>query len=690
MSSAVSNITGHYKTANGATLSIGQVICGAGNNIITDITNVELTISSDIAAISNVVSNTINSTEAFISNTITTALNYEQDAVNYVTNAVFSEVKVIEGKIEALLPNVDFCGIFNANNLSKTFSGVSQYYTVPNVNVALNYLNPTSASTIRPLPSQGDQLIGQSQVHRLARNVELEFTDLYHKISKRVKFITGPFYASSWSEPVSSYNGEYPHNQVMKTRNGITVEYDDTPGAVRIHHYHPSGSYHEINNTGRVVNKTVDDNFEIILKDKKLYVRGSLDITVDSGVNIMVTGNANIDVGGNIQAAVRGDLNAVVSGNTLFNTANNTIFKSNNIIVESNTFTLLSNTINQQSNAVNIKSGNITTDVSGDINFKSQSTNFDTKDLSLSSSNISSPSSWTDNGYNDPASPPLLALGGTSAKSSPSVKSITGTQISAPAYPVAAAAVNSQLTDPVQQHIHNNIFIKQIMYFDSGMPTTQVPSNLILVPESYAHIKYSNGAAINISGSVTPKNIDTSIITNDNIKLNTVISKNFTLGDVTKYAQVTHDTILVPPISKVQVVKNLMYLTQNVLDPLVDNFGRGSVLIASGYQNYNQVAENDHNTGQAVDVQFNDIPYTEYQNRIQQISSIIPFDKIIFCWAWNGDEYIPWVHISLKAYQPPSYQSFSFDVAHGVYSTGIQNPFSIINNQSSRTDGISI
>ena len=50
--------------------------------------------------------------------------------------------------------------------------------------------------------------------------------------------------------PPSANASEYPHNHCIKTPNGILCELDDTPNARRIHLYHPSGAYLEINDSG--------------------------------------------------------------------------------------------------------------------------------------------------------------------------------------------------------------------------------------------------------------------------------------------------------------------------------------------------------------------------------------------------------------------------------------------------------
>lgn len=81
-------------------------------------------------------------------------------------------------------------------------------------------------------------------------------------------------------EPKSSYAAKYPYNHVTKTKSGHIIEVDDTPGAERLRTYHKSGTYTEINKDGQEVSKIVGDGYEIVVKDKKVYVGGDCTITV--------------------------------------------------------------------------------------------------------------------------------------------------------------------------------------------------------------------------------------------------------------------------------------------------------------------------------------------------------------------------------------------------------------------------
>jgi hypothetical protein len=107
-------------------------------------------------------------------------------------------------------------------------------------------------------------------------------------------------------EPQSSYRAKYPYNKVRTTEQGHVIEIDDTPSHERFRIYHQKGTYTEINQDGRRIDKTVDDQFEIIVKDKTVYIGGNL--------NVVIKGNATITVEGNLDASVKGTLNLGADG----------------------------------------------------------------------------------------------------------------------------------------------------------------------------------------------------------------------------------------------------------------------------------------------------------------------------------------------------------------------------------------
>ena len=92
------------------------------------------------------------------------------------------------------------------------------------------------------------------------------------------------------NEPAPAYRSKYPFNKTIKTESGHLIEVDDTPDFERIHVYHKSGTYYEINQDGRLVVKTVDDEYTVNLKDKQLYVKGNVNIEVKGSYTLNVDG----------------------------------------------------------------------------------------------------------------------------------------------------------------------------------------------------------------------------------------------------------------------------------------------------------------------------------------------------------------------------------------------------------------
>jgi hypothetical protein len=95
-------------------------------------------------------------------------------------------------------------------------------------------------------------------------------------------------------EPPSAYNAKYPYNKVMRTESGHVVEIDDTPNFERIHVYHKSGSYLEINEAGRIVTKAADGQVEVVVKNKDVFVGGNVNMTVQGSAKITVNGSTTL------------------------------------------------------------------------------------------------------------------------------------------------------------------------------------------------------------------------------------------------------------------------------------------------------------------------------------------------------------------------------------------------------------
>jgi hypothetical protein len=127
-----------------------------------------------------------------------------------------------------------------------------------------------------------------------------------------------------WFTPHSSDSGarKYPYCHTTQTESGHVKEMDDSPGNERIKTQHRTGTYYEMMANGDHVHQIVGNGFEIIIKDRKVLVKGTCSITVngDSNIHVLgdsvtsVEGNMHLDVHGNSTITTGGDVNISSSG----------------------------------------------------------------------------------------------------------------------------------------------------------------------------------------------------------------------------------------------------------------------------------------------------------------------------------------------------------------------------------------
>ena len=131
-----------------------------------------------------------------------------------------------------------------------------------------------------------------------------------HDVAKLAREINDIEKTTIGPEPSSPYAAKYPNNKVLRTERGHTIEIDDTPGAERIHLYHKSGTYTEINAEGRKVEKVANDNYHIVAGNEEVYIKGNVNVRVVGNVNILVDGTYTLESKGNMTLkAPRIDLN---------------------------------------------------------------------------------------------------------------------------------------------------------------------------------------------------------------------------------------------------------------------------------------------------------------------------------------------------------------------------------------------
>lgn len=178
-----------------------------------------------------------------------------------------------------------------------------------------------------PLESHLDE----PDTNRLARNQKIRQTAVYIKELAEHKNVAKANGKGTWNQSPTPYNAKYPFNNVWQSESGHLMEFDDTPNNERIHLYHKTGTFNEIDHNGTQVNRVVGDAYTIYERNGFVHIVGNVDVTVDGAktlrventVDVEVHGattinlynNAKLNVGGNFEVSVGGNMNISVDGN---------------------------------------------------------------------------------------------------------------------------------------------------------------------------------------------------------------------------------------------------------------------------------------------------------------------------------------------------------------------------------------
>lgn len=198
-------------------------------------------------------------------------------------------------------------------------------------------------------------------------NDDLQDTVKTEKEKNRVENVETANGASGggWAEPESAYAAKYPYNKVKETESGHVIEMDDTPNAERIHIYHKSGTFVEIDREGSVSMKVKGENYEIFNRNNRMYIKGNFDTTIDGAKSLLVKNTLDVEIYGKTTVNIKDsaevniskDANISVGGNANMGVTGDLKVKAQNITMEAKTdFNITAG------NYINVKAG-------GDLNY---------------------------------------------------------------------------------------------------------------------------------------------------------------------------------------------------------------------------------------------------------------------------------------------------------------------------------
>lgn len=439
------------------------------------------------------------------------------------------------------------------------------------------------------------------------------------KENNKVENISLARTSQTWDEPASAYSAVYPHNQVIETEAGHVVEFDSTPNAERIHIFHKTGTYIEIDVNGTMVKKVVGDNYTILDRNDFVYVKGAKTLTVEGKTSILVKDNASIQV--------EGDLSVTGHGDTLVQSAGNIGVVSDTAVITAKTGIDMVTDGTFKLQAKNI----IMHAKGGSFGIKAD------QDLSLQSGPGSTLS--VKGGL-------ALLLDATVIKSKMGGTAIGPLGLAAVPVPERKTPDKTQI--PVLQR---TIVREEIFLFDSDeegaddykqsqISEGKINDNIQTTIDFIAPASGRSGPVI------APIAVDSSEVNNfTTFPRSFRLSKYFTLRNVLVG---NRGTALVAQkgLTEAQIVSNLKTLAVNVLDPIREKYR--DMIITSGFRIGPENSE--HNIGSAVDLMFRKTDFQQYKDIADWISQNVPFRQLLLEYRFNNSSNTleaTWIHVSL-------------------------------------------
>ncbi|UTS51949.1 baseplate hub subunit [Synechococcus phage BUCT-ZZ01] len=480
----------------------------------------------------------------------------------------------------------------------------------------------------------------EQDTNRLARGEKLNLTIVpeKEKFLRAMKNIPKANGKGTWNAPENPYNASYPYNHVYESESGHVMEFDDTPQNERVHVYHKSGSYFEIDPNGSRVNRIVGDNYEIWERDGYIKVFGNVVIHVDGDANVVVNNNCDLKVDGDLTADIGNDLITRVSGSASVSVAEQAYVKAEEIRIESysaNVEILSSSNLNLSSaGSLNIKSAStLNLQAAGDVNIKAGgNNNFEAAGNAnyVSGGNTAIQSSRLD--FNNGASGAATAADATGS----------GLEVPEPRLKVDPVEFDT-LTLPPKN------FEALSEFEESTAPnsyTFELQRKGLIDDDPIPGVVGEKEKVI--AASIPGVGVGCDIFINqENIPVTLQLSPTVKLIDLCKSSSGGGSIIPQVGLTEGQIVCNLKHLAVNVIEPVKAKY---NVIITSAFRRGN--GKSQHNKGQAVDFVFSGKTPAQVIEIAKDLAKSIPFDQMIL-------EYLPkkrvngmpttWLHISYRS-----------------------------------------
>ena len=438
----------------------------------------------------------------------------------------------------------------------------------------------------------------EPDTNRLARHEEINKTIVYKKEAAQLKGVQVAD-GSTWDQSPIPYNAQYPFNHVMQTESGHVLEFDDTPNSERVHIYHKSGTFTEIDANGTQVNRIIGDGYEILERNGYVQVNGSLNVTVDGAQNIIVKNAMNLNVNGVATINVFNDAYLNVSGSLNASVGEAFNLKADSIVIEGNSVDIKSN-------------GYLNASASGEVNVLAGGTLYaDGNQIEIANGATAAVSADV-NDTADRQSPEMPDFG-----------KLTVITRGATASGQYETPDEGDYTAYAQKQINNGAIKKEEMDTGTQQETQQAPPPVA-----------TPGA----------KSCD-AIMMKETFEPSFALSKNFTLGALTKNG--SRPVVDQQGLKVQEIVCNLKGLAENCLEPIRSMYP--NMMLTSVFRRPGDVANSsktsDHYLGCAADIVIPNLDRQGHYEAVQKIQQMVPYDQLLL--EYQGANTV-WIHVSFK------------------------------------------
>lgn len=679
----------------------------SGSTALTSFNNQVNTLASSISgSVNQAVSGTLQSfTNGLFSNSPT-------------VSSVISGISGLFGSISSTTPAFSLDAVLQAletidlnftSSLADDALGLADNFDIDNqdnqdklIATKVGFMDPSATYPTK-------EYAGEPETNKLTRG-DINGTIVQKKNTDRVIGAKLP-YNDSFDEPQSPYNGEYPYNKVTQTESGHVIEIDDTPGNERLHIYHRSGTYVEIDSNGSIVKRTRGSSYEIIDCNGKIAILGKADISINGACNIFVGNDVNMEVMGDVNLTCHNDitaqaggtlnlsakeeinlhaevvnieadkaLNILSDGNVKLLSGSETHFKSN-----TDTFIATDKEIHINSGTNSFFSSQETTHVAGQSGVKI----LGEQDVDIKSSagvNIQSDGSTSVNAGGNFAADGSGVYLNSGVAGSASTAELAKSAATAPVSNVGLLEGRKyvdivDITDP-------SPLLFDARYTEAGEGAELSTSDYNKQKDKLVLSGIANKDELEDPNPVvieekSPKSSQGKILMPDDKLLkvtelpgNYQLSPNYTLDNMWRTVAVSpgkHPLRAQVGLTYGQIVYNLQALALNILEPVRVLYPK--VIITSAFRHDQENSKSAHPAGLACDLQFPGASREDYYDIAVKLAQVLSYDQVLLeYWAQANN---PWIHIGLAPrgqFAPSSQRKVAWTFKdHALYKQSLVN-----------------